>query len=113
VRTDNDKTRWALAAATAIAVAVVVSVAAAPPAHADEHDDAFIGALKGHGIVPLGDPAGVVAWAHWSCDQLAAGSPKEHVVVWLGQNAPQADNSVFLREAALYYCPELKNKAGW
>lgn len=84
-----------------------------PAAHADEHDDAFMGALKSHGILPLGDPAGVVTWAHWACDQLAAGSPKEHVVVWLGQNAPQADNSVFLREASLYYCPELKAKAGW
>jgi hypothetical protein len=109
VRTDISKTRAAFAAALTTA-ALVVSM---PAAHADEHDDAFMGALKSHGILPLGDPAGVVTWAHWACDQLAAGSPKEHVVVWLGQNAPQADNSVFLREASLYYCPELKAKAGW
>jgi hypothetical protein len=102
-----------LAALTAIAAAIAVSISGAPAAHADEHDDAFIDALKQHGILPLGDPAGVVTWAHWACDQLANGSPKEHIVVWLGQNAPQADNSVFLREASLYYCPELKSNAGW
>lgn len=94
-------------------MAIVVSISTAPAAHADEHDDAFMDALKRHGILPIGDPAGVVTWAHWACDQLAQGSPKEHIVVWLSQNAPNADNSVFLREAALYYCPELKNKAGW
>ena len=113
MRTDNSKPRQALAALTAIAAAISVLISAVPVAHADEHDDAFIGALKRRGIVPIGDPAGVVTWAHWACDQLAAGSPKEHVVVWLGQNAPQADNSVFLREASLYYCPDLKNQAGW
>ena len=102
-----------MAALTGIASTIVVSVSVASAAHADEHDDAFMDALKRHSILPLGDPAGVVTWAHWSCDQLAAGSPKEHVVVWLGQNAPQADNSVFLREASLYYCPELKVRAGW
>jgi hypothetical protein len=110
VRTEHSKTRSAVATLIAIAATAVMSM---PTAHADEHDDAFVGALKSHGILPLGDPAGMVGWAHWSCDQLAAGSPKEHIVVWLGQTAPQADNSVFLREAALYYCPELKNKAGW
>ena len=113
MRTDNSRTPQALTALAATAAAIAVSIAAAPVTHADEHDDAFVGALKSHGIVPLGDPAGMVTWAHWACDQLAAGSPKEHIVVWLGQNAPQADNSVFLREASLYYCPELKNKAGW
>jgi hypothetical protein len=97
----------------AISCAIAVAISVASTAHADEHDDAFMDALKRHGILPLGDPAGVVTWAHWACDQLAAGSPKEHVVVWLGQNAPQADNSAFLREASLYYCPELKAKAGW
>jgi hypothetical protein len=96
-----------------MAAAIVVCISTAPAAYADEHNDAFMDALKHHGILPMGDPAGVVTWAHWSCDQLAQGSPKEHIVVWLGQNAPHADNSVFLREAALYYCPELKNKAGW
>jgi hypothetical protein len=113
VRNDSSKARRALVALTALASATVVSVSVASPAHADEHDDAFMDALKRHGILPLGDPAGVVIWARWSCDQLAAGSPKEHVVVWLGQNAPQADNSVFLREASLYYCPELKARARW
>jgi hypothetical protein len=113
VRSNKSKTRQALPALTAAAVAIAMSVSTATTAHADEHDDAFVEALQRHGILPLGDPAGMVTWAHWACDQLANGSPKEHVVVWLGQNAPQADNSVFLREASLYYCPELKNKAGW
>ena len=111
MRTDSSAIRRAFAALTAGAIAV--AMAAAPTASADERDDAFMGALKRHGILPLGDPAGVVAWAHWACEQLSAGSPKEHVVVWLGQQAPNADNSVFLREASLYYCPDLKNKAGW
>jgi Protein of unknown function (DUF732) len=100
VRTNNSKTRQASAALTAIAAAIVVAISAAPGAHADEHDDAFMDALMRHGILPMGDPAGVVTWAHWACDQLAAGSPKEHIVVWLGQNAPQADNCRFSNSVA-------------
>ena len=70
-------------------------------------------ALERHDILAVGDPAGVVTWAHWACDQLRQGAPKEHVVAWLSQYNPDADNAVFLREAALYNCPELKSKAGW
>ena len=103
--------RTVLTALSAMAIAVTIS--GVPQAHADEHDDAFVDAMKRHGIVPIGDPAGMVTWAHWTCDQLAAGSPKEHIFVWLGQHAPQADNAVFIRESALYYCPEFKNRAGW
>ena len=109
----NNITQRALAALSAIAVAIALAISTAPAAHADEHDDAFLDALKRRGIVPIGDPAGVVTWAHWACDQLAQGAKKEHIVVWLSQNAPNADNAVFLREAALYYCPEHKRRAGW
>ena len=113
MRANNSKTQRALAALSALAVAVGLAISTAPAARADEHDDRFLAALKRHGIVPIGDPAGVVTWAHWACDQLAQGAKKEHIVVWLSQNAPDADNAVFLRVAALYYCPEHKNRAGW
>ena len=67
-----------LAASVAVAIALVISPA--PTAHADEHDDAFIRALKSDGTVPTGDPAGVVAWALWACDQLNQGANKQYVV---------------------------------
>jgi uncharacterized protein DUF732 len=110
MRIGSSTARQAFSVLMAMAVAASASVV---QARADEHDDAFVDALKRHGIVPMGDPAGVVEWAHWACDQLAAGSPKEHIVVWLAQHSPDADNSAFLRTAALYYCPDLKRKAGW
>lgn len=113
MRANNSKRQRASAALSAIAMTIGLAISMAPAAQADEHDDAFLDALKRHGIVPIGDPAGVVTWAHWACDQLRQGSKKEHIVVWLSQHSPTADNSVFLREAALYYCPEYKNRAGW
>lgn len=113
MRANNSKIQRVLAALSAIAVTVGLAISTVPAAHADEHDDAFMDALNRNGIVPIGDPAGVVTWAHWACDQLAQGAKKEHIVVWLSQNAPNADNSVFLREASLYYCPEYKHRAGW
>ena len=110
----RSKTQRVLAALSAIAVAVGLAISTAPAAHADEHDDRFLDALKRHGIVPAGDPAGVVTMAHWACDQLAQGAKKEHIAVWLSQYNPGgADHGAFLRVAALYYCPEHKNRAGW
>ena len=114
MRANNSKTQRVLAALSAIAVAVGLAISTAPAAHADERDDRFLDALKRHGMVPTGDPAGVVTWAHWACDQLAQGAKKDHIAVWLSQYAaPNADNAVFLRVAALYYCPEHKDRAGW
>lgn len=113
MRANNSKTQRALAALSATAVAIGLAISTAAAVHADEHDDAFLDALKRHDILPLGDPAGVVAWAHWACDQLDQGAKKEHIVVWLSQYNPTADNATFLRTAALYYCPEHKNRAGW
>jgi hypothetical protein len=99
---------------SAIAVAVGLAISAVPAAHADEHDDAFIHALKRDGIVPTRDPAEVVGWAHWACDQLNQGANKYDVVAWLSQYNPYVANDTFLRKAALYYCPEHNNKlAGW
>jgi len=66
----------------------------------------------------LGDPAALVGWAHWTCDQLAQGAKREHINIWLRQFnfSPGGDGSLdtmLIREAALYYCPEHKNRAGW
>ena len=98
---NNSKTQRVLAALSVIA-------------HADEHDDAFIHALERDGIVPTGDPAGVVAWAHWARDQLNQGANKYNVVAWLSQYNPNAATDTFLRKPALYYCPQHNNKlAGW
>ena len=113
MRASNSKMHPALAALSALAVTIGLAMSMVPAAHADERDDRFLEALRRNGIVPMGDPAGVVSWAHWSCDNLAQGAKKEHIIVWLTQYNPTADNSVFLREASLYYCPELKRKAGW
>ena len=115
----DHNSRRVLAALSAIPVAIALAVSAAPAAHADEHDDAFLFALKRNGIVPAGDPAALVGWAHWTCDQLDQGAKKEHIVAWLGQykfsngGNHGALEGTFIREAALYYCPQNKERAGW
>jgi hypothetical protein len=109
----NNKPRNALAALSALAVAIGLTISTMPTAHADDRDDRFLDALKREGIVAIGDTSGVLSWAHWACDNLAQGAKKEHIIVWLSQYNPTADNAVFLREASLYYCPEYKRKAGW
>jgi Protein of unknown function (DUF732) len=79
---------------------------------------AFFGTTVYFMHLPLGDPAALVGWAHWTCDQLAQGAKREHINIWLRQFnfSPGGDGSLdtmFIREAALYYCPEHKNRAGW
>ena len=112
-------TRWALAALSAMPVAIAVAIAPVPAANADDHDDDFLLALKHNGIVATGDPAALVDWAHWTCDQLDQGAKKEYIVAWLGQyhfsdgGGFGALEGTFVREAALYYCPQNKQKAGW
>ena len=81
-------TRWALAALSAMPVAIAVAIAPVPAANADDHDDDFLLALKHNGIVATGDPAALVDWAHWTCDQLDQGAKKEYIVAWLGQIPP-------------------------
>src|ERR1700754_4912621 len=106
--TNGDDARRAVKVFSALAVAVGLAVSAAPAAHADEHDDAFLTALKRQGILPLGDPTGPVTWAHWACDQLDQGADPYHVVAWLGQYnntedpAFDASDAKFLREATIY-----------
>jgi hypothetical protein len=94
------------------------SCSSASAAHADDRDDSFLDAVKRHHIVPAGDPAVLMDWTHWACDQLGQGSKKGHIVVWMAQCYPglRPDvglNAEFLRVAALYHCPELKYEAGW
>jgi len=110
---NNSKTQRVLAALSVIAMAVGLATWTVNTAHADEHDDAFIHALERDGIVPTGDPAGVVAWAHWARDQLNQGANKYNVVAWLSQYNPNAATDTFLRKPALYYCPQHNKLAGW
>ena len=116
----NNNAQRALAALSAIAVAVGLAISTAPAAHADENDDAFLLALFRHGIRPTGDPAGLVYWAHWTCDQLNQGAKDENVLAWLGQYHVIADprmfgdsTSVFVHEATHYYCPAHQDRFGW
>ena len=89
----------------------------AVPAIADRHDDDFVLALKQHGIVAVGDPAGMIGWAHWACDQLAQGASAQNVVVWLdgynpvGKGDFAATDALFLRTATVYYCPAYRDAA--
>jgi uncharacterized protein DUF732 len=104
-------------ALAALAMTVALVVPAAPAAHADDHDDAFLLALKRDGIVPVLDPASMIDWAHWACDQLDKGAQKEHIVVWMAEYHPPFSpdvelNAVFVKKAGLYYCPGNKQKAG-
>ncbi len=117
MRSGRVNTRRALRVLSALAVAIGLVVSAAPAAYADEHDDAFLKALKRQDILPLGDPTGPVTWAHWACDQLDQGADPYHVVAWLGQYnntedpAFDASDAMFLREATIYYCPAHKEIA--
>jgi Protein of unknown function (DUF732) len=70
----NDKPRRVLVALQALAVAIGLAISTAPATHADQHDDAFLLALKRNGVVAFGDPGAVLAWAHLVCDQLAQGA---------------------------------------
>ena len=119
MRANKCKTQRVFAVLSAIAVAIGLGISTAPAAHADEHDTAFLLALKRQGIVPAGDPAALITWAHWACDQLDQGAKTEHIVAWLKQinfspNSAHGNlEGEFLREAAAYYCPEHKEMAGW
>jgi hypothetical protein len=110
-------TRTAFGLLSALAVAAGAAISAAPVASADQHDDDFVLALKQHGVVAVGDPAGMIGWAHWACDQLSQGAQAQHVVQWLdGYNKASAGDfgstdAVFLRTATIYYCPAYRDAA--
>jgi hypothetical protein len=119
MRADSNTHRM-LAGLSAMAVAIGLAVSTAPTARADENDEAFLKALFHRDIRPTGDPAGLVYWAHWTCDQLNQGAEDDHVLAWLGQYRVIADprvfgdsTEVFVHEATHYYCPAHQDRFGW
>ncbi len=116
MRTETS-TRRGVVMLSAMALATGLAVFSAPPAAADENDEAFLEALQRSGIAAIGDPAGVVGWAHWACDHLDQGADPRDVVSWLDQYngssnpAFDASDARFLRAAAIYYCPAHKDAA--
>src|ERR1700757_2263152 len=96
-----------LAAGGAVAVALVGPLAAAPIAHADSTDSAFITALHAHGITHESDAAAITA-GHLVCHQLDMGKTQEQIATDVmnssGMDGDNAGYFVAISERA--YCPQ-------
>ena len=70
--------RTLLAAVPVLAVALLGALGTVPTAHADPTDDAFIAALKAHGISHESDQAAIAA-GRLVCHQLDTGKTQEEI----------------------------------
>jgi hypothetical protein len=96
-----------LAAGFVPAVALLGPVTAAPTAHADGTDDAFITALHNHGIEHE-SPQSAIAAGHLVCHQLGMGKTQEQIAtdVMNSSGIPGDDAGFFVALAERAYCPQ-------
>ncbi len=96
-----------LAAGPLVAVALLGPLGAAPTAHADATDDAFVAALKAHGIVHESNQSEVAA-GHLVCHQLAMGKTQEQIATdVMSSSTLDGDNAgYFVAIAERAYCPQ-------
>ena len=97
----------ALAAGFVPAVALLGPVTAAPTAHANPTDDAFIAALRAHGLEHE-SPQAAIAAAHLVCHQLDMGKTQEQVATdVMNSSGIDGDNAgYFVALAERAYCPQ-------
>lgn len=97
----------ALAAGPALAVALLVPLGAAPAAHADATDDAFVAALHAHGIFHE-SPKSAIAAGHLVCHQLDMGKTQEQIATdVMNSSSLDGDNAgYFVAVAERAYCPQ-------
>ena len=96
-----------LATGPLLAVALVGSLAAAPTAHADATDDAFIAALHAHGIAH-DSPHSAIAAGHLVCHQLDMGKTQEQIAtdVMNSSTLDGVNAGYFVAVAERAYCPQ-------
>jgi hypothetical protein len=96
-----------LATGGALAVALLGPLVSAPAAHADATDDAFIAALRAHGIVH-DTPHSAIAAGHLVCHQLDMGKTQEQIAtdVMSSSTLDGANAGYFVAVAERAYCPQ-------
>jgi hypothetical protein len=96
-----------LAIGPLLAAALVGSLAAAPTAHADPTDNAFIAALHAHGITHDSSPSAIAA-GHLVCHQLDMGKTQEQIAtdVMNSSTLDGANAGYFVAVAERAYCPQ-------
>lgn len=98
--------RVLLAAVLVIVAASLAALGAAPSARADATDDAFIAALRAHGITHESEQAAIAA-GHLVCHQLDMGKPQDEIATDVmnssGLDGEHAGYFVAVAERA--YCP--------
>jgi Protein of unknown function (DUF732) len=96
-----------LAAGGALAVALLGPLVSAPAAQADATDDAFIAALRAHGITH-DTPHSAIAAGHLVCHQLDMGKTQEQIATdVMSSSTLDGDNAgYFVAIAERAYCPQ-------
>jgi hypothetical protein len=96
-----------LAAGGALAAALLGPLVSAPAAHADATDDAFIAALRAHGITH-DSPHSAISAGHLVCHQLDMGKTQEQVATdVMSSSTLDGDNAgYFVAIAERAYCPQ-------
>ena len=96
-----------LAAGLLLAVAQLGPLGAAPIAHADATDDAFVAALQAHGITHESAQAAMTA-GHLVCHQLDMGKTQEQIANdVMNSSTLDGDNAgYFVAVAERAYCPQ-------
>ncbi|BBZ45606.1 DUF732 domain-containing protein [Mycobacterium parmense] len=94
-------------AVVASAIALLTPLLAAPTAHADATDDAFVAALKAHGIVHESNSAAIAA-GHLVCHQMDMGKTQEQIATdVMNSSTLDGDNAgYFVAVAERAYCPQ-------
>jgi Protein of unknown function (DUF732) len=99
---------WLLSAAgLVLAAALLGPLGAAPTAHADATDDAFITALRNHGIEHESNQSAIAA-GHLVCHQLAMGKTQEQIAtdVMSSSTMDGEHAGYFVAVAERAYCPQ-------
>lgn len=88
-------------------LAAVALLGAAPMARADATDDAFVSALRAHGIVHESTQTEIAA-GHLVCHQLKMGKTQEQIATdVMNSSTLDGDNAgYFVAVAERAYCPE-------
>lgn len=96
-----------LTAGPLAAAALLAPVGAAPIAHADATDDAFVAALKAHGIVHESNQSEIAA-GHLVCHQLSMGKTQEQIATDVMSSSTLDGDSAgyFVAVAERAYCPQ-------
>jgi hypothetical protein len=96
-----------LAAGGVLAVALLGALGSAPAAHADATDDAFVAALRAHGITH-DSPHSAIAAGHLVCHQLDMGKTQEQIATdVMSSSTLDGDNAgYFVAIAERAYCPQ-------